>query len=42
MPKRTLPPALKRWNEHVAKFRKAHPNLSFKQCLTQARLSYKK
>jgi len=30
------------WNMHVAEFRKAHPELSFKEVLQQAKLTYKK
>jgi hypothetical protein len=30
------------WLEHVAKFRASHPELSYKQVLTQAKLTYKK
>jgi hypothetical protein len=30
------------WIEHVAKFRAAHPELSYKQVLAQAKLTYKK
>ena len=30
------------WIEHVAKFRAAHPELSYKDVLIQAKLTYKK
>lgn len=30
------------WIEHLMKFKKDHPTLSFKECIQQAKLSYKK
>ena len=30
------------WNEHVAKFRKSNPNMSFKEALKAASKTYKK
>lgn len=30
------------WLEHVARYRKTHPNLSYKECLQKAKASYKK
>ena len=30
------------WLEYVAKYRKTHPNLSYKECLQKAKASYKK
>jgi hypothetical protein len=38
---RTLPPALKKWNDFVKEYRKKHPNLSFKDALKQAAKEYK-
>lgn len=31
-----------KWLEHIAKFRKSHPNLSMKQALRQGKKSYTK
>jgi hypothetical protein len=33
---------LNKWNKHVKEFKAAHPELSFKQVLQQAKLTYSK
>jgi hypothetical protein len=35
-------PALKKWNDHLAKYRKAHPNMSLKQAMIKAKKTYRK
>jgi hypothetical protein len=41
MPKE-IPPRLRKWVEHLNSFRKAHPNMSLKQCMIEAKKTYKK
>ena len=33
---------MNKWLEHVAKFRKKNPSMSYKMCLMEAKKSYKK
>ena len=35
-------PALKKWQEHLKKFHKAHPKLSLREAMMQAKKTYKK
>jgi len=40
--KKGLPPALQKWQAHLKAFRSSHPNLSLKECMQQAKHTYKK
>lgn len=40
--KRTLPDALKKWQAHLSAFRKAHPTMSMKDAMKEAKKTYKK
>lgn len=40
--KGVVPTALKPWMDHLNKYKKAHPNLSHKEAMSQAKSSYKK
>ena len=38
--KRTLPDALKKWQAHLSAFRKAHPTMSMKDAMKEAKKTY--
>lgn len=42
MAKKKISPALDKWRNHLAEFRKANPKLSMKECMEKAAKSYKK
>jgi len=37
-----VPPALKPWFNHLMAYKRAHPNLSLKQCMQAAKKTFKK
>lgn len=40
--KRTVSPGMKKWQDHLAKTRKANPKMSLKEAMMEAKKSYVK
>jgi hypothetical protein len=40
--KKSLPPALQKWRQHLMEYREMNPSLSLKECMKRAKESYKK